>query len=122
MLQSLIVGLLLAAVSAVCFVAFKHPNGYAKLFPYLIGITTAVFVATSVWQAAVEMTWSGVSGFLESDARAAASSAKKALSLPYVCVVFTYVAVAAFLWINLKLPPFLQHTDQNAAPDNNGSR
>ena len=50
-MQSLIVGLLLAGVSAVSFVAFKYPNGYARLFPYMTGVATALFLGVTVWQA-----------------------------------------------------------------------
>ncbi len=120
-MQSFIVGLLLAGVSAVSFVAFKHPNGYAKLFPYLIGSATAVFVGITVWQAAIEALWISLDGFLAKDSRPDAHYAKAHLSLPYLWAAFTYMGVLAFFWVNLKLPPFLYHTDEDMSPGRDGS-
>jgi hypothetical protein len=51
-MQSLIVGLLLAGVSGISFIAFKHPNGYARLFPYLTFAVTALFVGATIWHIA----------------------------------------------------------------------
>ena len=120
-MQSLIVGLLLACVSAISFVAFKHPNGYARLFPYLIGIASALFIGMTVWQVAVEMTWSRLNDFVVSESRSDAKAAKDELGLPYWWVTFAYFGAAAFLWINLRLPPFLQDTDTEISPDEKGS-
>lgn len=119
-MQSLIVGLLLAGVSAISFVAFKYPNGYAKLFPYMIGLATALFVGVTVWQAAIEASWTSVNVFLTSEVQSDARIAKDRLSLPYFSAAFTYLGVAAFLWINLKLPAFLQHTDEDIEASENG--
>lgn len=120
-MQSFIVGLLLAGVSAISFVAFKHPNGYARLFPYLIGVATALFVGMTVWQVAIEAMWTSLDAHLVSESRNEASSAKEQLSLPYLWAALTYVAVVAFLWVNLKLPPFLQHSDNDMSAHRNGS-
>ena len=121
-MQSLIVGLLLAGVSAISFVAFKYPNGYARLFPYLIGVATALFLGVTVWQAAVEASWTSVNVFLASESLSDAQAAKDRLSVPYWSAVFAYLGVAAFLWGNLRLPAFLEHADDDIEASENGGR
>ena len=114
-MQSLIVGLLLAAVSAVSVIAFRHPNGYARLFPYLLVASTGVFACITAWHIAVEMTWDRIVPHLTEAIHPVAKQSKKELSLPYEWLAVGYLAVMAFLWINHKLPPFLQQTDGHGA-------
>ncbi len=110
-MQSLIVGLLLAAVSGLSVIAFRHPNGYARLFPYLLLAATGIFVCVTVWHIAVELTWDRVAPHIDAAHHRAAKSGKNTLAVPYEWLSVAYLAVMAFLWVNLKLPPFLQHTD-----------
>lgn len=115
-MQTFIFGLLLACVSGVTVVAFRHPNGYARLFPYLLAVTTALFIGFTVWHIAVEVSWTKLLQFMDRDNFAAATDTKSQLRLPYIWVVFWYFGVATFVLINLKLPPFLQVTDDHSAP------
>lgn len=110
-MQSFIFALLLAGVSGVTVVAFKHPNGYAKLFPYMLACTSVIFICFTVWHAAVELTWQRLDEFVTGELLTIAEEQKSGLNFPYGWVLFWYLAVAAFLWANLKLPPFLQITD-----------
>lgn len=112
-MQALIVGLLLAGVSATSVVAFKHPHGYARLFPYLFGIVTALFVGITLWHVAVEMTWRTLDPYLNYELLIKAEAAKEALDLPYQWVVVWYFGIVVFFWVNLRLPPFLQVADEN---------
>lgn len=120
-MQTFVIGLLLAAVSATTVVAFKHPKGFARLFPYLLGTVTLIFAGATVWHLATEVTWRSLAQFIAPAAKIEAEAAKLRLSLPYLWVAFWYIAVAVFLWANLRLPPFLQIADEIDAPDNNGS-
>jgi len=49
-----------------------------------------------------------------------AASTKGQLRLPYSWVALRYLAVVAFLLINLKLPPFLQVADEHSTPMDQG--
>ena len=115
MYQSLIVGLLLAGVSATSLVAFRHPNGYARLFPFLIVGATALFSGVVIWQLAVEAMWADMNAFLKPDYRQQAVTVKDELSPPFLWIAVSYVAVLVFFWINLKLPPFLTRTDDSGS-------
>ncbi|MGI9202900.1 MAG: hypothetical protein ACR2Q3_02750, partial [Woeseiaceae bacterium] len=91
-MQTFIFGLLLAAVSATTVVAFKHPMGFARLFPYLLGIATTIFAGITLWQLAVEITWSNLDQYVATEFLADAEIDKAQLSLPYVWIVLWYIA------------------------------
>ena len=112
-MQSLIVGLVLAGVSATTLVAFKHPHGYAKLFPYLVGAAITIFVCVSMWHVAIAMAWSGLEQFVVLEKLKDAKSVVEGLQIPYLWIGFAFVALLVFLWVNLKLPPFLQIADRD---------
>lgn len=112
-MQFFIIGLLLAGVSATSVVAFKHPHGYARLFPYLLGVVTALFVGITLWHVAVEMTWRYLLPYFDPELLSKAESAKDALNLPYLWIVMWYFGIVVFFWANLRLPSFLQVADDN---------
>lgn len=117
-MQTFIFGLLLAGVSGVTVIAFRHPHGFARLFPYAIVVVTAVLVGFSIWHVAIEAAWWGMLGYIKGDALAEANAAKNALRFPYEWIVSWYVGVIAFLLVMLRLPLFLQTTDKERARNN----
>ena len=117
-MQTFIFGLLLAGVSGVTIVAFRHSYGFARLFPYAIAVATTVFVGFNIWHVAIEVAWSGLLGYMDRDTFAEADAAKNALRFSYKWVAFWYVGVIAYLWLMLRLPPFLQVSDKERPPGN----
>ena len=111
-MQTFIYGLLLAAVSATSVVAFKHPLGYARLFPYLLGVVSGVFAGLILWHIAVEITWHNLVPFVTTEFLDDAQQTKEGLGLSYLWIGFWYLGVVVFLWVNLLLPPFLMTTDE----------
>jgi len=112
-MQTFIFGLLLACVSGVTVVAFKHPHGYSRLFPYLLTVSTILFIGLTVWHFAIEVTWTNLLKYMLKETLSEAENVKQQLRPSYAWVVFWYVGVVVFLWINLKLPPFLQVADEH---------
>jgi hypothetical protein len=117
-MQTFIFGLLLAGVSGVTVVAFRHSNGFARLFPYLVAVVTTVFVGFNIWHVAIEVAWSGLLSYIKGDTLADANAAKNTLRFSYKWIAFWYVGVIAFLLMMLRLPPFLQIADKERAPSN----
>ena len=68
-MQTFIFGLLLAGISGVTVLAFKQPYGFARLFPYLLGIATILFVGITIWHVAVQISWQGLSPYLVQESR-----------------------------------------------------
>ena len=114
-MQTFIYGLLLAAVSATSVVAFKHPLGYSRLFPYLLGIVSTVFAGLVVWHIAVEVTWDSLVPFVSTESLDDAQQTKAGLGLSYLWIGLWYLGVVVFLWVNLLLPPFLRTADEHQA-------
>ncbi len=111
-MQTFIFGLLLACVSGVTVVAFRHPNGFARLFPYMVAVATFLFIGITVWHIAVEVTWTKLLQYMDRGTLPEAADTKAQLRLPYTWVALWYLGAVAFLWINLRLPPFLQVADK----------
>ncbi len=115
-MQTFIFGLLLASVSGVTVVAFRHPHGFARLFPYLLAVITVIFVGFNVWHVAIELAWSELLDYIVEGAIGESMASKNKLRYSYMWIVFWYIGAVAFLWVILKLPPFLQIADKEGAP------
>ena len=117
-MQMFVFGLLLACVSGVTVVAFNYPNGFARLFPYLLAMATALFIDIIIWLVAVELTWRNLVQYMAQESLADAENTKGKLILPYAWIGFWYLGVVGFLWINLRLPRFLKVSDEKDARGN----
>lgn len=75
MLETLITTLAVAAITGITIIAYRHPDGYKKIFPWLIGVMVVVMVIMMVWDLGVQQGYFAVSEFIEyeqyKDARAA---------------------------------------------------
>ena len=114
-MQTFLYGLLTACITGLTVLAFKHPKGFSKLFPYLMGLATAVFVAVTVWHVAIELTWNNLLPHIVPQKVREAKESIGTLRFPYVWVAVSYLSVAAFLLLILKLPPFLQVAERDRA-------
>ncbi len=115
-MQTFIVGLLLACVSGVTVIAYRHPNGFARLFPYLLAVATALFMGVTVWHIAVELTSTELLQYVVQETLPEAAGTIGRLRPPYAWVALWYIGVVAFLWVNLRLPPFLQDANEHSTP------
>ena len=112
-LTALISGVVLASLSGITALAFKHPRAFAKLYPFLTLVVSVAFLGLTIWQAAVHVTWTGIQPFVNHSQRDAASLVKASLTLPYVWICVAYTALLVFFWINLKLPGFVKSAGMN---------
>ena len=120
-MHTFIGALLMAGISATTFVAFKHPNGYARLFPYLLAAATTVFLGITLWHVAIEVSWRSLDPYLVALSKADAESAIDRLRPPLLWAGFWYLGLVAFLWVNLRLPTFLQVADQRSTTEQQGN-
>lgn len=110
-MQAFLSGLVLAGVSGLTFLAFRHARAYARLYPYLLLIASVIFLVVSTWQVAVRITWTTARVFMKPEAMPAANVAFAALQVPYFWVSMAYIGALVFLWINIKLPPFINASE-----------
>jgi hypothetical protein len=123
-MQTFIFGLVLACISGVTVLAFRHPIGFSRLFPYLLGAVTAVFIGASVWHLAIQVTWTNLLTYMVPEKVGQALDAIARFRVPFLWVALFYFGVVVFLWIILKLPPFLQMAEKDGAQleERNSSR
>lgn len=120
-MEALFSGVVIAALTGITALAFKHPEAFGRLYPYLTLSTTIVFMTLTVWQAAVQLTWTVLETYLDPARYGAAQSAKADLQLPYVWVCVGYVGTLVFLWINMRLPRFISTAEERRPRNGNGA-
>jgi hypothetical protein len=82
----------------------------------LLAVISTLFIGFNVWHIAIEVTWSGLLDYIAEAAIPEAIATKNKLQYSIIWIAFWYIGVIAFLWVLLKLPPFLQITDMEDAP------
>jgi len=120
-MEAVLSGMALALLSALGAFAFRFPQAYARLYPYLLWGATIAVVLVVTWQAAVEYTWLNLSQYIDADMIEAARAAKIDLGAPYVGVGLGYIALLAFLWTIRRLPQFISESEQ-APPRKDSTR
>ena len=120
-MDAIISGAVLASLSGLTALAFKHPSAFARLYVLLNVSVTALFLGLTIWQAAVHVTWTGVQPYLDAVHAQEARSAKQALALPFVWICVAYGALLVFFWVNLKLPAFIRSSTTDPGEDSGES-
>ena len=67
MSETILGGLVLAGISALCFLAYQHPNQFKKLALYLGGLLFLVWWSVGVWFVAVSRTQTFAIKFMDGD-------------------------------------------------------
>lgn len=124
MLGQFIVGLVVAVVSGLTFIANQHPAFYdTVLARWLLGLVTAVAVLLGIWDLAVSRTLIEMLGIIDPAQVPAAKVAAEALSVPVVPLVIVYVLTCAYAFC---LWRFARHvrvkSDKAAAESRQGSQ
>jgi hypothetical protein len=83
MLESIIVGLVLALASGITFLAYKHPRVYKLFSGPLAGLVMAVMVGSSIWDLAVTKTRIAMDPFVDPQKGLAALEASRKLEAPF---------------------------------------
>ena len=112
-MQALLTGVVLAMLSGLTALAFKHPQAYSKLFPYLTSLVSVAFYTLTVWHAGVQITWMILKTYVAAVQHDAARAAIAAVQLPYVGVCIVYSVALLYLWVNLFLPGFIRAAEQH---------
>ncbi len=111
-MQGLLTGLVLACVTGLWLLAYRHPRAYARLYPYLNAGVGVVFVTLTAWQVAVDYTWDALAPLIARKTLADAKLAIRAISLPFLPISAGIIGAVLFFWISLKLPGFLASSDK----------
>jgi hypothetical protein len=104
MLEQVLVGLLLAGISGVSFIAYKHPSGYAKINPYLHYGSLVALVIGATWNVAIDSSWIAIAKFFAPENREAAYQASLGLKLPYPWLFIGCLGATAYFLFLANLP------------------
>ena len=109
MMEALIPGLIIAAVSGVTFVAYKHPSAYQRITIPIRLILLLAFCCTAVWNFAVGETARALDGFVEVSKGLEAIEARRSLEFPFGWLFGGYIGIVLYF----KFLSFLPETLSN---------
>lgn len=109
---TLVSGLILAAVTAIAYVAYKHPSGYNRALTYLLAILLFGFVTTTMWDIGRMSAHSDLREFIPIEHSSAARKkmdSGKPLGGWYVLI---YLGAVVYLYLLSLLPTLLGEQDE----------
>ncbi|SRR6266446_4505551 len=116
MLETVAAGLILAAVSGITYLAYKHPPAFRKLFYPMLGLIIAPQIILGAWALGVSHSYATIYRFIDrtkwNEADAAINSITPREWLVSL-VLFGSLAYLAFL----RALPLLIHEKKEAEPD-----
>ena len=107
MIDQLVSALLVAGVSGVTYIAYRHPTGYQKIHPLLHYGSLLALALFSVWNVAVDLTWAELSSFIATGKGLEALKAREVLKVPYLWLWVGCLGVNLYAQVLLNLPKIL---------------
>lgn len=104
LVENLVAGLILAAVSAVTLLAYYHPHAYKKIYLPLMGLLLLTYVLLLCWSVAVLQTQTALLPHLSGDW----AKAIEPLSPPFGTVTIIFGAASTYLTLLSALPRILE--------------
>ncbi|HEY8084888.1 MAG TPA: hypothetical protein VIE69_04725 [Methylophilaceae bacterium] len=98
MIENILAGLILAGVSGITFIAYKHHSVYMKIYLYIhYGALCALVIGTA-WNSAVDKTWIALHTFIKSENSVDALHACEILKIPFVLLMSATVGVTLYAY------------------------
>jgi len=112
MIETLVTGLILAAVSGLTFVAYKHPSGFDKLANILHIAAVSILIGLTIWNIAIDKAHIQLMKLLQEGALDKAQLALDEISLPTGWIIATFLAFEFYILFLSYLPNLVKH-DEN---------
>jgi zinc transporter ZupT len=99
------------AISGISFLAYKHPKGYNKLFPFLLGASVIVMAVMYSWDAAIHVTTLKLIALMTPEKAKEATETSKTLLI--TSGTFSAFSAGFMLYMSflLWLPNIIEHRD-----------
>jgi len=101
MIETLLVTLIVAAITGLCILAYRHPAAYAKLYIPLVLIGTVVFAGVALWSIALDLSELSISRLeIPSEYMVEIRSTLGDRKVPFMwafLVLLAYISLLAFL-------------------------
>jgi len=111
-MDSLIYSLITSATTGLTFIAYKHPNVYARIHPYLNALLFAAICATGAWNLALAKINGKISGLVPADKLPMFQEAIDSLSIPFIFQMVVPLAISIYL-VFLMILPILIHENES---------
>ncbi len=109
-METLISSLIVAALTGLAFLAYKHPDAFKPIYGLLNGLGAAVIVGLTIWNTALSQGFTKIIPYLMKDEGAweSAHAAVNSLEVPFGITILVYISVAVFLGFLSILPKLLE--------------
>jgi len=106
-METILGGIAVAGLGGLTVLAYKHPEGYSKLAPWLMGVPVFFVVLLGAWQSAALNFWVKLVHFVPENRYEEAKAVYERFIRPDFAVVLIVLCVWVFyLMFLLKLPEF----------------
>lgn len=107
MLENILSGIILASITGITYVAYKHPKGYRRISSKLTALIFLVFVGGSIWNAAVAKTFHVVYEFIDRAKLSEARLAQTSIEIHYAWFFTSLIGCLLYLLFLGLLPVIL---------------
>jgi hypothetical protein len=110
-MQGLIYSLILAAISALAFIAYRHHKAFAKIGSTLHWASLITFLAMNMWNIAMTVAGSAARSAVEYREAEKIRIAIEALQIPYSMLIISFILWMGYLMI-LSYLPYILNLDE----------
>lgn len=99
-MNEIITSLVVLSVSAVSFIAYRHPEIYEKvLFKKLLITAVAIYVAITIWRISSDAAFITLLPFVDKDKIDLANKALEEKQLPFGITSLVFLGIQAYLFV-----------------------
>jgi hypothetical protein len=125
MLETLVTSLILALISSLAYLAYKHPKAYAKIYAPILVSMLCVLIALTAWDAALTFAYRPVAKLAKSTEELdtmgqALDSVKVSRSVWPVPAI--WFLLQAYLYVLSRLPSILADEENDTSPKKQPTR
>jgi hypothetical protein len=98
MIENILAGLILAGVSGITFIAYRHHSVYMKIYLYIHYGALLVLVLGIAWNYAVDTTWIALHNFIKPENSVDATHACEILKIPFILLMSATLGVTLYAY------------------------
>jgi hypothetical protein len=119
MLDKIIPGLVLAMVSGISFIAYRHPKIYGLVSRHMYTLFIVASCSLSAWNLAITMTRIAMDPFVDPSKGTLALAAVRTLEIPFPWLFVGFIGIWLYL-VLLDLLPLLLKYEEDQKPKTEG--
>lgn len=99
-METLITTLITALLTGLTILAYRHPNGYQKIYSWFSVLFLAVVIGGNAWNAGVAMGFSKIVSYIQAERLDLAAKTNDALMIPQIYLWMMLLAFFYFFGLN----------------------